>query len=115
VLKVKLGGLDQMKRCRGVVSTQKASEPISRCGAASDRSYCERCAGDPAQAFWSEVLRPNWDRDLEPTVNQILTAAPAAKRTVKAPPPRKTRTKQKKPLQRGVMTREEARKVLLGG
>jgi hypothetical protein len=104
-----------MKRCRGVVSTQKASEPISRCGATSDRSYCERCASDPAQAFWSEVLRPNWDRDLEPTVNQILTAAPAPKRTVKAPLPRKKRAPQKKPLQRGLMSREEARKLLLGG
>jgi len=103
-----------MKRCRGIVSTQKPHEPIARCGARTDRSYCPRCASDPAQAFWSEVLRPNWDHDLEPTVDQLITAAPVPKRTAKAPPPRKKRPPTKKPLQRVVMTREAARKVLLG-
>lgn len=100
-----------MNQCRGVIATQDPLEPIARCGAQTDRSYCRPCAGNPAQAFWSEVLRAGWDRDLAPTVNQLLTKPPPRVKPKPAKPPTKRKTPPHKPL----MTREEARKVLLGG
>ena len=96
-----------MKQCKGVIARQDPLEPIGRCGAQTDRSYCPRCAGDPAQAFWSDVLRAGWDQDLASPVNRLLTAPKAA-------PKPKPRPKKKKPPHKPLMTRAEARKVLLG-
>lgn len=98
-----------MKQCRGVIARQDPLEPIGRCGARTDRSYCPRCAQDPAQGFWNEVLKPGWDKNVTSTVDRILTAPPIPK------PAPKPRPKQKKPPHKtGLMSREEARKVLLG-
>ncbi len=96
-----------MNQCRGVIATQDPNEPIARCGAQSDRSYCPRCAGDPAQTFWSEVLRANWCHNLTPTVDQLIRP-PKTPAATKLP-------KQKRPPHKALMSREEARKLLLGG
>lgn len=103
-----------MNQCRGVIATHDPNEPIARCGAQSDRSYCRRCADDPAQTFWSEVLRSSWDRDLTPTVNQLLSKPPLRVKP-KPKPAAKPSIKRKKPPHKALMSREEARKVLLGG
>lgn len=102
-----------MNQCRGVIATQDPYEPIARCGAQSDRSYCRRCADDPAQTFWSGVLRSSWDQDLTPTVDQLIRP-PKARIVAKSPKTVKP-PKRKKPLHKALMSREEARKVLLGG
>ena len=84
-----------MKRCRGIIQTKNKQEPIARCGAQTDRSLCKTCSQDPAQPFWTEVLRENWH---EASTLKIRPSTP----------------KKKKPPT-GLMNRQEARRILLGG
>jgi len=104
-----------MKQCKGVIARQDPLEPIGRCGARTDRSYCPRCAQDPSQGFWNEVLKPGWDKNVTSTVDRLLTAPEVPSKPRPKPRPTSKPKRKKPPHKTAYMSREEARKLLLGG